>query len=288
MDNFNFGKIPVPTDSAGLRFLYHTVPGRLLLKAASSEAVSVICGHLLDSRPSVVLIKPFIRRNRIDMNDYEDERYSSFNDFFTRHIKPERRPIDPDPSHFIAPCDGLLSAYRIKDGLVIPVKQSRYSINSLLGKEGGSLAERYENGTCLVFRLCVNHYHRYAYAETGAKGPDNHIKGILHTVRPIALEDIPVFTQNSREYTVIESGTAGTVVQMEVGAMLVGKIENYEGATTAVRGKEKGRFLYGGSTVIVLTEKDRVIYPDELYEAAALGYEIPVRMGQAIGTVACR
>ena len=75
----------------------------------------------------------------------------------------------------------------------------------------------------------------------------------------------------------------GKVVQVEVGAMLVGKIRNYHRRYSFSRGEEKGCFLYGGSTIIVLLQKNRVnIFPD-IRKASLEGREVPVRRGQAVG-----
>lgn len=269
-----------------LEFLYQTLPGRILLKLLTSPAVSIAVGHFLDSGISKLLIPSFVRNNNIDLSICEKTEFDSFNDFFSRKIKEEYRPINQDLNSLICPCDGLLSAYRIDKETVIPVKQSIYTISELLKDD--SLSKEFEDGICLVFRLCVNHYHRYAYILSGQKGRNIFIKGRLHTVRPIALRSVPVFTENSREYTVINTSDYGKVVQMEVGAMLVGKIENYDNECECVRGKEKGRFLYGGSTIIVLLQKDKVNVINELFEATENGIETPVIMGQVIGKSTCQ
>jgi len=267
----------------GLTFLYKTAPGRCFLKLLASRAVSKMCGAFLDSRLSASLIKGFVKKNNIDLNDYELDGIKTFNQFFRRRIKDGKRPFDMNPSHLCAPCDGLLTAYPVNDeGTVIPIKQSKYTVASLL--KGQELASRYSGGWCLVFRLCVDNYHRYAYPVSGVKGPNIFIPGILHTVQPIALEGFPVFAQNCREYTVIESPEFGKVVQMEVGAMLVGRIVNLEQEGKAERGMEKGYFEYGGSTVILLIEKDKLQVHREILENSQNGTETPVKMGECIGT----
>ena len=267
--------------SAALRFLYGSVMGRLFLKLLCMRRISRLCGRFLDAGVSKPLIRPFVRRYGIDLSEYNGQEFKSFNDFFSRKIKEDRRPIAPEPSALIAPCDGLLSAYRISGDTVIPVKQSRYTISSLLG--GNGLSENYQNGICLVFRLCVDHYHRYCYIDSGVKGPNVFLPGRLHTVRPVALEKLPVFTQNCREYTVIKTENFGDIVQMEVGAMLVGKIKNHHGPGNVRRGEEKGMFLYGGSTVIILLKEGRAQLPENLYQATEDQIETPVKMGQRIG-----
>ena len=267
----------------GLNFLYKTPFGRCVLKLLASRPVSKLCGAFLDSKLSAFLIKNFVRKNNIDCSDYELDGIKTFNQFFRRRIKEGKRPFDLDPQHLPAPCDGLLTVYPINDeGTVIPVKQSAYTITSLLKNK--ELASRYNGGWCLVFRLCVDNYHRYAYPVSGAKGPNIFIPGILHTVQPIALEEFPVFAQNCREYTVIESDQFGKVVQMEVGAMLVGRIVNFEQEGKAERGMEKGYFEYGGSTVILLIEKNKLQIRQNILANTQNGTETPVKMGECVGT----
>ena len=272
---------PPPEESRGLRFLYHNPIGRVLLRLLRARWVSRLAGAFMDSRLSKPLIRRFVKKNGIDLSEFESDSFRCFNDCFCRRIKEGLRPIDPDGDVLIAPSDGLLSAYPINGDTVLPVKGSEYTVSSLL--RDGALAERFEDGVCLVFRLCVNHYHRYAYPVSGEKGENTFIKGTLHTVRPIALRRSPVFVENCREYTLIKSDRFGTVAQIEVGAMLVGKIKNHHGAKKVSRGEEKGTFLYGGSTIILLLEKDAVKIPALLFENTEKGLETPVKLGEAIG-----
>ena len=273
--------IKIPQDTKSLFFLYKTVPGRIILKFLTMRSVSKIAGIYMESAASTGLIDSFIEKNNIDMSEYIGEDYRCFNDFFTRRIKKCNRPIDKNPSHLIAPCDGLLSAYHIHDGLIIPIKQSEYSIEDLV--QDKRVSDMYQNGTCLVFRLCVNHYHRYCYPDNGKKGINIHINGILHTVRPIALRNIPVFTENSREYTLIKTENFGTMLMMEVGAMLVGKIHNHQGRAGVERGVEKGYFKYGCSTLVLLVKNSKASFDEKLFEATDNNMETPVRMGEVIG-----
>lgn len=277
--------IAPPPEGAALRFLYGRAGGRMLLKLVCSRPVSRLAGRFMDSPLSKPLIGPFIRKNNIRMEDYLPRDYPCFNDFFTRPIRKELRPIPAEGSVLMAPCDGLLSAYRITDGLVLPVKQSRYTVAGLLGSP--EEARRFRDGICLVFRLCVNHYHRYCYLDDGRVIAKRFLPGELHTVRPIALAALPVFTRNCREVMLLDTAHFGAVAQIEVGAMLVGKIENYGGPGMPFRcGQEKGRFLYGGSTVVVLLEKDRVTLDGALFENTGKGLETPVILGEALGNAA--
>ena len=267
-------------ESGALRFLYGNIFGRVILRLLTSRFISKLCGSFLDSSLSKPLIKSFVNKNEIDLTDFESENFTCFNDCFCRKIKEGRRPIPEDENVFFSPCDGLLSAYKISDDTVIPVKQSRYTVTSLLKDE--ALAESFRDGICLVFRLCVNHYHRYCYPASGIKGDNFFIKGRLHTVRPIALENYPVFCENCREYTVIDSEKFGKIIQMEVGAMLVGKIKNLHNSGQVLRGQEKGMFLYGGSTIILLLQKDKANINESFFIDTQNGKETPVKMGESL------
>lgn len=275
----NFSKpISPPKDSGLLRFLYQNVFGRIFLRLLISRPISKLAGLFLNSRLSKGLIKKFVSKNNIDLNQFHSDNFRCFNDCFCRKIKDGHRPLEDG---LIAPCDGLLSVYPIKDGLVLPIKQSQYGVADLL--QDDKIAKEFDGGTVLVFRLCVNHYHRYCYFDDGVKSDNKFIKGRLHTVRPIALRKYPVFVENCREMTVMDTVHYGKAVQIEVGAMLVGKIANLHGSGPIKRGEEKGMFLYGGSTIVLLLQKDAVKIPDELFEATNTGLETPVSMGQQIG-----
>ena len=266
-----------------LEFLYGTVPGRVLLRPLLARPLSMAAGRFLETRLSKSLIRPFVRQNGIDTRDYDLSGITCFNDFFCRPLKPGRRPIDRDPAALIAPCDGLLTAVPIEGDTVLPVKQSRYSLQRLLGDP--ALAAEFSGGVCLVYRLCVEHYHRYCYFESGRKSENRFLPGLLHTVRPVALADVPVFAENCRDYTVLETERFGRAVQMEVGALLVGKIVNDHPWPRAVtRGEEKGHFAFGGSTILVLLQKDRAVLREDLLRLSERGEELPVRMGERVGS----
>ncbi|SEF57855.1 phosphatidylserine decarboxylase [Eubacterium ruminantium] len=266
-----------------LEFLYTTAPGRMILKPLSSRFVSKCTGRFLDSNLSHFLVPGFISKNDLDTSEFAETDFRTFNDCFSRKLKDNARPVDSCAENMISPCDGLLTVVPIKDGTVFPVKQSIYSVHDLLRDK--KLSRRYKDGYALVYRLCVNHYHRYCYVESGRKSRNRFISGVLHTVRPIALRNRPVFIENCREYTCIKTENFGILTQMEVGAMLVGKIDNFSpGKCIVKRGAEKGTFLYGGSTIIVLVEQGRLNVDDYILEASRTGKETPVLYGQRIGT----
>ena len=264
-----------------LRFCYHSPLGAPLLWLSTRRTVSKIAGAYLDSKLSRPLIKGYAKRNHIDLTQYEKGPFPSFNAFFTRRIRPELRPMDKDPSALISPCDAKLSAYRIDEQERFEIKGSTYTLTSLLRDE--ALAARYRGGLCLVFRLCVDDYHRYHYLDNCTHGAPHFIKGRLHTVQPIALESRRVFTENCREYTILHTENFGDVMQIEVGALMVGRIVNNHKSGKFPRGAEKGRFEFGGSTIVVLLEKDRATVDEEFFQNTAADKETIVRCGERIG-----
>lgn len=268
-------------ESLPVRFLYCTAPGRLILKWLTRPEFSQRMAHLLSSSLSRPLIGHYIRKYRILMEGYEPVRYRSFNEFFTRCRLPEAMHIDRAPTHLISPCDGLLSVYRIGKDSRFTVKHCKYTLFELLGDR--FLANQYQGGICLIFRLTPRHYHRYCYIDDGKKGDNYPIPGVLHSVRPLCCGRYPVYVQNSREYTVMDTLHFGQVTQIEVGALLVGRIWNEQGRGKITRGQEKGHFEFGGSTIIVLLQKDAAVLDSELFRRTVRGQESPVRMGQKIG-----
>lgn len=269
-------------ESGILKFLYNTVPGRVVLKILTSPIISKIGGAYMDSPISKIHIKNFIKNNGINMADYEKVKYHSFNECFTRKILPEKRPVEYSSDAFISPCDSRLSVYRIDEKSTFNIKRSHYKVADLI--PDSKKAPDYNGGICMVFRLCVDDYHRYGYVDNGEIVENKPVKGILHTVRPIAVNKYLVFAQNSREYSIIETENFGTVAQIEVGAMMIGKIKNHQKSGLIKRGEEKGMFLYGGSTIVVLVEKDKVKLPETYFYNTSKDIETRVLYGRKIGT----
>ena len=266
-----------------LGMVYGSAVGRMLLKPLVSPVVSRIAGKFLSGRMSTFLIRPFIRRNNIDMMQFESVQYGSYNEFFSRKIRAGQRSIDRRADHLISPCDSKLTALKISPESRFCLKHTQYTLESLLRSE--SLAEKYSGGHALIFRLTVDDYHRYCYVADGQKGENVRIPGVLHTVNPIANDHYPIYKENSREYSLLHSNTFGDILMMEVGALLVGKIVNHHGAAKVKRGEEKGYFQFGGSTVVLLFEKDAVQIDEDILNNSAMNIETIVRMGEKIGSV---
>ena len=283
---------------SGLRFLYDTPVGRACLRVLIRPWPSRLAGACLNTGISRLMIPGFIRRNGIDMRDYVSRPYRSFNDFFTRELKPGTRPLDADEQALAAPCDARLSVYSIGKDSLFRVKGQAYTVADLLGFSGEcggpqgeddplldllALESSLLGGTALVFRLCVDDYHRYVYFDDGAQGENVHIPGELHTVRPAALERVRVLARNSREFCVLETAHFGRCVQVEVGAMMVGRIHNHRQSCVFRRGEEKGMFRFGGSTVVLLLGSETASLRPDIEALRDGNTELRVRLGEAIG-----
>ncbi len=277
------GTIVTPDDSQDkfLAKLYKTNVGLKLLGAIIQPIITRIGGFIMNLPISKLFIPSFIKNNNIDMDQYENVAYSSYNDFFTRKIKPGARTIDADPKHLISPCDSKLTVYDIDKNCVLSIKGMEYSVFSLLRDR--RLAKKYQGGKALVFRLTVDDYHRYVYVDGGMKSNNRSIEGVYHTVNPVAASTFPIYRENHREYTMLRTDNFGDVIQMEVGALMVGKITNYHFAGRISRGEEKGYFEFGGSTIVVLLEKDKAVIDKDIIKNTKADIETRVLMGEKIG-----
>lgn len=263
-----------------LKVLYGSTLGRILLKPLVTPVVSKLAGAFLSTRCSCVLIQPFIRSNNIDMMQFEEVKYHSYNEFFSRKIRKDARPIDMEPTHFISPADSKLTVLPISSDLHFTLKHTEYSVASLLKNK--ELARDYHGGYAFIFRLTVDDYHRYCYVDDGIKEKNIPIPGKFHTVNPIANDYFPIYKENTREYSILHSQHFGDIVMMEVGALLVGKIVNLHENVEVKRGQEKGYFQFGGSTVMLLTKANMVTVDDDILENSKEGIETIVKFGEKI------
>lgn len=263
-----------------LKLLYSHFLGRCALKVLTLPFITYAGGCYMNSRFSKRKIQPFIQENQIDMSQYEQQEYGCYNDFFTRKIKKDQRPINMQNNILIAPADSKLLYYHISEDTHLKIKDSLYSLSDLLQNE--TLAKMYEGGVCLIFRLTVDDYHRYCFIDEGTKEKDVYIKGLFHTVNPIANDYYPIYKQNTRSYSLLHTQHFDDVIYMEVGAMMVGKIVNHS-LTAFKRGDEKGYFEFGGSTIVVLLKKDIVEIDEDIRRNSLNNDETRVLMGEKVG-----
>ncbi len=265
-----------------LSFLYETAFGRILTKMLCRRFISNLGKAYMSSRFSKGRINKLIKKHNIDMNDYEQREFSSFNDFFTRKIAEGKRPVDEDVNSVIAPADSKLTVYDISEDSVYKIKGAQYSISKLLGNDL-ELAREFIGGKCLIYRLSVDNYHRYCYPDKGRELSYRFIPGILHTVNPIATARYDVYGKNCRELTVLSTENFGKIAYIEVGAMMVGRINNYHNGEEFLRGEEKGYFSFGGSTIILLYQKDAIVLDEDIAENSKTEIETTVLYGEKVG-----
>lgn len=264
-----------------LAALYGCLPGRMAVRFLIHPSVSKIGGTFLSSSFSRFLIAPFVKKHQIDLGQYESARYDSYNEFFTRKIKKGQRPFDQEPSHLVSPCDGKLTVCPVREDGHFLIKQTAYTLEQLLRSK--KLARRYYGGQALIFRLTVDDYHRYFYVDDGKKSRNISIPGVLHTVNPAANDIYPIYKENSRQYCLIKTVRFGTILMMEVGALMVGKICNHHEKAPVTRGMEKGYFSFGGSTIILLLRPDAAVLDDDILANSKEGIETIVKAGERIG-----
>jgi len=268
-----------------LNFYYNTFIGRIILKFVTLRYSWKVYGWYMDSKFSIKKIEEFIKLGKIDLSDYEKKEYKSFNEFFSRKILPDKRPIDMNPNTLISIADSKVRYAKITPDMRLKIKNSMYSVNDLLKNK--ELAEKYIDGDCLILRLTVSDYHRYCYLDNGTQGKNKKIKGVLHTVNSISQDRYKIYAQNSREYAILDTENFGQVVQIEVGALQVGRIKNFHESNKFVNGEEKGLFEFGGSTIILLFEKGRVQIDKDIIENSLKDIETKVIMGEKIGVKVC-
>ena len=277
------------TPHAGkLGFLYNSTLGSLVRPFLSYTSIpSIIAGAYYDSTRSTGDIPGFIETYNIDMSEYIRENiedYESFNDFFSRKIKPEARPIASGLDEVASPAD---SKVLVLDGLneksEFMVKGKPFQIGKFLHEERN--AADYEGGTIMVFRLAPQDYHRYHFPIEGTPSKAVRVDGYYESVHPAAYSaGFQPLTENERHLTFIDSEEFGEVAMVAVGAMAVGRIEEtYTPDQSAPKGGEAGYFQYGGSTIALLFKKGAIAVDSQLLENSANHMETVVKMGQAVG-----
>ncbi|AGX86277.1 archaetidylserine decarboxylase [Candidatus Symbiobacter mobilis] len=247
---------------------------------------------------STALIRWFVQRYQVDMTQAQHpdlSHYACFNDFFTRALRPEARPLAP--TGLLCPVDGTVSQCgRIEGRTILQAKGHLYDSKALLAGDR-ALATQFENGFFATLYLSPRDYHRIHMPCDGRLTRMIHVPGRLYSVNPATAECIPsLFAHNERVVCVFE-GERGTFAMVLVGATIVGSIAtvwhgvvnpirpgtvrqwHYPKPTVTLRrGEEMGRFLLG-STVIVLFPAVPLQFPGAWQPGR------PVRMGEVLATV---
>jgi phosphatidylserine decarboxylase len=266
-----------------LNWLYHNPIGEATLwTIAKRKIVTSLYGNEMEKPASADKILPFVAEYDVDLSIAQKQNFISFNDFFVRQLQPEARPINADSIAVTSPADGKILAYNNINRSDFYIKGLKFNVASFL--DNPELAKKYENGSMIVFRLAPPDYHRYHFPVSGTTSSSNiKIDGDYYSVNPLALrKKAEIFWLNKREYGVIKSPIFGNVVMAEVGATMVGSmIQTYAG-TIVKKGQEKGYFKFGGSTVVLLFEKDQIQIDSDLLINTADGLETTIKMGEQI------
>ena len=245
-----------------------------LVGIVTSKFVSKLYGFYNSFPFSKKKISKFIEENKIDMNIYKKEDYKCFNDFFIRR----KKKIVYDKKNFISPCDGKLLVYKITKDLKVIIKNQLYSLDELIDE-----SIDYANGYVFVYRLSLDNYHHFHYIDDGKLVKRVKLHGKLHTVSSSS-DKYKIYIENEREYSVLDTKNFGKVIYMEVGALLVGKIINYD-LEMFKRGEEKGYFLPGGSTIIVIAKNIKV--DEDILSNSKKKIETIVYTGERVGEKIC-
>lgn len=274
-------------------WLQHLVPQHGLSRLAGRIAASG------NPRVRHHLIRRFVRAYDVDMAEAERKahEYGSFNDFFTRSLKPGARPL-ADPAHFVlSPADGAVSQLGpIRDGRIFQAKGHEYTAAELLAGDP-ALAERFHHGSFVTVYLSPRDYHRVHMPVAGTLRQTRYVPGKLFSVNTATAGGVKgLFARNERLVSLFDTDL-GEVAVVMVGAMIVAAIETVwagrvephgrqvveqgfpaegPGTVQLAAGAEMGRFLLG-STVVLLFERSKVSWLEELGELSVL------RMGEAIG-----
>ena len=262
------------------------------------RALTAFAGAVASARSgarTTRLIRWFVRRYGVNMAEAahaDIDSYVSFNDFFTRALKPGARPLAV--ADLICPVDGAISQFGAIDAdQIFQAKGHRYSTTALVGGDA-ALAARFQDGSFATLYLSPKDYHRIHMPCDGRLARMIHVPGALFSVNPTTARGVPgLFARNERVVCVFESARGPFVLAL-VGATIVGSMATVwhgvvnpprtgqlrdwqytDGQVELKQGEEMGRFLLG-STVVMLFPKGPLRFNTAWAPAA------PIRLGEAM------
>ncbi len=269
-----------------MKNIYTTTLGKSTLYFLfKRKCFSVFGGILMNWSYSKRKIQPFIDEHKVSIDDFiiPEKGFKHFNDFFYRKIQTTKRPI---ADGIVSPADGKILVFpTIQDSQSFFIKGNEFNLTSFLKNE--SLAKKYEEGSMAIIRLAPADYHRFHFPVSGPVGEVTKIKGYYYSVSPIALQkNLRIFCENKREYCEVKTKEYGDVLICDVGATLTGKIiQTFQPGSLVEKGQEKGYFAFGGSTTVLLFEKNKIQFSDDLLKNTGNALETTVLMGEKIGDV---
>jgi phosphatidylserine decarboxylase len=282
------------------------LPQYLLPQHGLSKIMSKLT-HSQNKALKDLLIRQVIKHYGVDMSEAREENiddYKSFNEFFTRELKPGLRPVAGGNDAIVCPADGVVSQCGAINGeKLLQAKGCNFTVFDLLGRDL-ERSHPFYNGSFATIYLSPKDYHRLHMPVTGTLQEMVHVPGRLFSVNEATARGVPgLFARNERVVALFET-EFGLMALVLVGAIFVSSIEtvwhgvvtpptaptvqtwDYRMKTQALKnkpvllnkGEEMGRFNMG-STIIVLFQKDKMAWTD------ALAPGLAVKLGQQIGTV---
>lgn len=243
-------------------------------------------------------LRIFLKVYRLNMAEAVESdpfAYRSFNEFFTRALRPGVRPIAPEPDAIVSPVDGTVSQCgEIEGDLLIQAKGRHYSLQELLAGDAEAVAT-YSGGRFACIYLAPYNYHRIHMPYGGTARDNTYVPGELFSVNAATARAVPrVFGRNERlicDFTT----PLGRMAVILVGALFVGSIETVHcgevnppprrrKASTRLatgvgrhfaKGEELGRFNMG-STVILLFERNRIAWDSTLLSESTVQLGRPI------------
>ncbi len=272
-------------DTRLLQYFYGDEFGsQLMRRLVRRHLISKIYGWWFSRKVGTRKLEKFVKQFRIDMCEAEKPLgdYASCNEVFTRRLKANARPVQTDPSLLISPADCSMTITPALQGTRLFIKGGSYTLGELI--EDDTKAKRYEGGSIAIFRLAPADYHRFHFPDGGNADAPRRIPGHLDSVSSQALEyDPAIFCRNQRDIVEFNSDGFGRMLIIPIGATIVGKIVETYNAGPVVRGQEQGYFEIGGSSIVIVLEKDKVVFDEDLIANRRKGLETTIKMGTRIG-----
>lgn len=275
-------------------WLYKSQTGKALSHLLCKAPLSKAYGLLQDLPMSKDKIPQFISDYQINMSEFlpeegrgESNPYSSFNKFFIRRFKPGKRSFPAEKNIMGAFAEARYYGYEsVSPTERIPVKGNYLSAKGLVNNFKWN--DVFSEGPLLLARLCPVDYHRFHFPDNSKILDEYRIPGLYHSVNPVAIKNKEdIFITNERHVTIIETENFGKLAYIEVGAICVGKIVQSVKLIPGAKynkGDEKGYFLFGGSTVIVVGEKGKWTPDSDIINNTKSGLETYLQLGMSVAT----
>lgn len=277
-----------------LSWIYTTKLGKIFRPFFISRSFSKLYGFI--KRPKGrKAIDNIVLKTGIKIDDFESvdggstiESYRDYNDFFTRKFRQGTRNFNPETEFLPAPCEARYLLYQnINLQQTMKVKWHEVDLKQLVGGQLGERKvdlEKYKEGSLLIARLAPQDYHRFHFPGEGEVLKVFEIDGNLDTVTDFGIKYNPkVLLKNHRFVSELKLKDLGYSLYIEVGALSVGKIRHTHSNKEFKTLEEKGFFEIGGSTVILVFQKNNIQFDEKLIEYSQKGVECFFQVGDKIG-----